>query len=76
MPAPRAPCFMNEYRCGSAAIKFQRDAARAEFDLPVNREIGKIPLRFDLSVKISFTDKLSLVYIACSPPWVHWEIPT
>ena len=28
--------------------------------MPVNREIDKIPLQFDLSVKISFTDKLGL----------------
>ena len=38
-------------------------ASRAELDLPANREIGKISLRFDLSVKISFTSKLTPVYI-------------
>ena len=36
-------------------------STRAEFDLPGNREIGKIPLRHDRSVKIQFTDKLAQV---------------
>ena len=32
--------------------------------MPVDREIDKIPLRFDLSVKISFTDK----FVLCIAP--------
>ena len=34
--------------------------SRPKLGMPVNREIDKIPLQFDLSVKISFTDKLGL----------------
>ena len=36
--------------------------SRAEFDFPVNREIGKISLRHDLSVKIYFTEKFEFTH--------------
>ena len=35
--------------------------SRAEFNFSVNREFGKFSLRHDLSVKVSFTDKLLTV---------------
>ena len=40
-------------------------SGRPKLGLPVNREIGKVAVRYDLSVKIVFTGKLPLQYDSC-----------